>query len=418
MEDPDAARPESRKEAPYDLVRPYVGGPGHEDGEGRPGDDYFLGPPMPAKAGLGGLPAASRAGKTIELAWLDRPRGRNRPADEHATRLLAAQPPAGLPHRHAKAASRPRFAAPGARRRLLAIVSVAGTAAAAMVLFLVLPGSPRAAPQAKCPSAAGCGATPSAAPSGGAPSLADGAYGSMSVPASHPTASPSATVSRTAKQVATMVTGSPAPPAASGSPGLSPGSLISIEATTACCRTFSIAHDSGDDQVRITQVTASSSLAARAEATWIVRPGLADGSCLSFESADIPGAYLRHHDFELFLDPDNGSTHFAQDATFCPQPGNSGEGHSFESLNDPSDVHPELRLHRFHRQRRGPAPLGCHHPVARRHKLVGHRAVELTPDAWFSSRCHWIIGAQFLNTCWPELSLRHSDPIEAAIARP
>ena len=27
---------------------------------------------------------------------------------------------------------------------------------------------------------------------------------------------------------------------------------------------------------------------------------------------------------------------FAQDATFCPQPGNSGEGHSFESLNDPS----------------------------------------------------------------------------------
>ncbi len=209
-------------------------------------------------------------------------------------------------------------------------------AAMTKVLFLVLPGSPGAAPRARCPSAAGCGATPSAAPSGGAPSLADGAYGSMSMPASHPAASPSATVSRTARQVATMVTGSPAPSAASGSPGLSPGSLISIEATTACCRAFSVAHDSGDDQVRITQVTASSSLAARAEATWIVRPGLAGGSCLSFESADIPGAYLRHHDFELFLDPDNGSTHFAQDATFCSQAGNSGEGHSFESLNDPS----------------------------------------------------------------------------------
>ena len=40
MEDPDAARPESRREAPYDLVRPYVGGPGDEDGEGRPGDGY------------------------------------------------------------------------------------------------------------------------------------------------------------------------------------------------------------------------------------------------------------------------------------------------------------------------------------------------------------------------------------------
>ena len=336
MEDPDAARPESRGEAPYDLVRPYVGGPGQEDGEGRPGDDYFPGPPMPAKAGFGGLLAPAGPGKRSNWpGWTDRADETGR-ADEQATRLLAARPPARRPRRHAKAASRPRFAAPGARRRLLAVVSVAGTVVAAVVLFLVLPGSPRAAPPAKCPSAAGCGATRSAAPGGGAPSLADGAYGSMTVPASHPAASPSATVSRTAQPAATVVTGSPAPPAASGSPGLSPGSLISIEATTACCQTFSIAHDSGDDQVRITQVTAGSSPAARAEATWIVRPGLADSSCLSFESADVPGAYLRHHDFALFLDPDNGSAHFAQDATFCPQPGNSGEGHSFESLNDPS----------------------------------------------------------------------------------
>jgi Alpha-L-arabinofuranosidase B (ABFB) domain len=337
MEDPDAARPQSRGEGLYDLVRPYVADPVHEDGEGRPGDDYSLGPPPPANAGFGGLPARPGPGERSNWpGWTDR-------ADEHATRPLAAQPPAGRPHRHAraahrhaKAATRPGFAAPGARRRLLAIVSVTGTAVAAMVLFLVLPGSSRAAPQARCPSSARCGATPSAAPSGGAPSLADGAYGSMSAPASHPAASPRITVSRTAQPAATVVTGSPAPSAASGSPGLSPGSLISIEATTACCRTFSITHDSGDDQVRITQVTASSSLAARTEATWIVRPGLADGSCLSFESADTPGAYLRHQDFTLFLDPDNGSTHFAQDATFCPQAGNSGEGYSFESLNDPS----------------------------------------------------------------------------------
>jgi hypothetical protein len=329
MEDPDAARSESRKEGPYDLVRPYVGGRSDEDGEGWPGDDYFLSPPVPANAGFGGLLAQAGPGDRSNWpSWTDR-------ADEHDTRLLAAQPPAGRPHRHAKAARRPAFPAPGARRRLLAIVSVAGTVVAAMVLFLVLPGSPRAAPQAKCPSV-GCGATPSTAPSGGAPSLANGAYGSMSVPASRAAASPSAAVSRTAKPAAAIVTGSPVPPAAGGSPGLSPGSLISIQATTACCRTFSIAHDSGDDQVRITQVTASSSPAARAEATWIVRPGLADSSCLSFESADTPGAYLRHQYFTLFLDPDNGSSHFAQDATFCPQPGNSGEGYSFESLNDPS----------------------------------------------------------------------------------
>jgi hypothetical protein len=123
---------------------------------------------------------------------------------------------------------------------------------------------------------------------------------------------------------------------ASGGPGLSPGTLISIEATTACCRSFSIAHDRDDHEIVITQVMQGSSLATRADATWIVRPGLADGSCVSFESADVPGEYLRHQDFELFLDPDDGSARFAYDATFCIRPGNSGEGYSFESYDHPS----------------------------------------------------------------------------------
>lgn len=30
------------------------------------------------------------------------------------------------------------------------------------------------------------------------------------------------------------------------------------------------------------------------------------------------------------------SARFARDETFCPQPGNSGEGYSFKSYNDPS----------------------------------------------------------------------------------
>ena len=110
--------------------------------------------------------------------------------------------------------------------------------------------------------------------------------------------------------------------------------MISIEATTACCTSFSIAHDDSDNRVVITQVTSGSSPAARADATWIVRKGLADSSCISFESADASGEYLRHHDFELFLDPDDGSAKFAQDATFCAQPGNVGQGYSFESYND------------------------------------------------------------------------------------
>lgn len=85
----------------------------------------------------------------------------------------------------------------------------------------------------------------------------------------------------------------------------------------------------------ITQVTPGSSPAARADATWIVQQGLADSGCVSFESADAPGEYLRHHDFELYLDPADGSAQFAYDATFCPRPGNSGQGYSFASYNDP-----------------------------------------------------------------------------------
>ena len=85
----------------------------------------------------------------------------------------------------------------------------------------------------------------------------------------------------------------------------------------------------------ITRITPGSSAGAKADATWIVRAGLADGACVSFESANDPDYYLRHYDFELYLDPDDGSAQFAQDATFCPQPGNSGQGYSFQSVNYP-----------------------------------------------------------------------------------
>jgi hypothetical protein len=88
--------------------------------------------------------------------------------------------------------------------------------------------------------------------------------------------------------------------------------------------------------VVITQVTPGSSPAARADATWIVKQGLADSSCVSLESADAPGEYLRHHHFELYLDPDDGGAQFARDATFCPQPGHRGQGYSFESYNQTS----------------------------------------------------------------------------------
>jgi hypothetical protein len=130
-------------------------------------------------------------------------------------------------------------------------------------------------------------------------------------------------------------TATPSSSPATGTPGLTPGSSISIQATTPCCTSFYIRHDDSDNRVVITQLTPGSPGTAKADATWVVQAGLAKSSCVSFEAANDPGQYLRHYDFELYLDPDDGSAQFAQDATFCPRPGNSGQGYSFQSVNYP-----------------------------------------------------------------------------------
>ncbi|MFI2739194.1 alpha-L-arabinofuranosidase B [Streptomyces sp. NPDC018711] len=126
----------------------------------------------------------------------------------------------------------------------------------------------------------------------------------------------------------------------SGSTGtgtLTPGSRISLQATTApCCTSHYLRHDDADNKVVIAGTGSSSSATDKADATWIVRAGLADTSCLSFESANNPGKFLHHYNYELYLDFDNGAGAFAQDATFCPTRGNSGVGTSFQSVNFPT----------------------------------------------------------------------------------
>ncbi len=121
--------------------------------------------------------------------------------------------------------------------------------------------------------------------------------------------------------------------APAGSVGPAPGSRISLRATTACCTGDYIRHDDTDTTVVISATSSTSSATARADATWIVHAGLANSSCVSFESANDPGQYLRHFNFELFLEPNDGTAQFAQDGTFCPQPGMNGQGTSFQSVN-------------------------------------------------------------------------------------
>src|SRR5579884_3159223 len=117
---------------------------------------------------------------------------------------------------------------------------------------------------------------------------------------------------------------------------LTPGSRVSLQATTACCTSDYLRHDDSDTKVVISNISSSSSATDKADATWIVRAGLANSSCLSFESANNPGQFLRHYNYELYLNTDNGGSSFAQDATFCPTSGNSGVGHSFQSVNYPT----------------------------------------------------------------------------------
>ncbi|MEZ0067090.1 hypothetical protein ABIA32_003103 [Streptacidiphilus sp. MAP12-20] len=122
----------------------------------------------------------------------------------------------------------------------------------------------------------------------------------------------------------------------SSSGALQAGSRISLQATTACCTSDYIRHDDADTKVVISPITASSTTLAKADATWIVHPGLANSSCFSFESANNSGQYLRHYNYELYLEAYDGSTVSAQDATFCAQTGHNGQGYSFQSSNYPT----------------------------------------------------------------------------------
>ena len=87
------------------------------------------------------------------------------------------------------------------------------------------------------------------------------------------------------------------------------------------------------DLASIAPVTPDSGTSDKQAATFNVVPGLADASCSSFESRDVPGRYLRHSGFQVRLDANNGTPLFAADATFCAQPGNSGTGVSWQSYN-------------------------------------------------------------------------------------
>ncbi|RDU96155.1 alpha-L-arabinofuranosidase B [Trinickia dinghuensis] len=121
---------------------------------------------------------------------------------------------------------------------------------------------------------------------------------------------------------------------------LAQDSTISLNATTPCCTTRYISQQSGETAQSGTVVTAvissSSPASAQQDSTWILRAGLADTSCYSFESRDYPGEFMRHFDFHVYRQPMDGTEQFREDATFCAEPGKDGQGTSFSSYNYPT----------------------------------------------------------------------------------
>lgn len=117
-------------------------------------------------------------------------------------------------------------------------------------------------------------------------------------------------------------------------PGLSVGSSVSLRATTSCCTTRYLAHTGSTINTQV--VSSSSSTALKQQASWTVRSGLGNSACFSFESRDTAGSYIRHYNFELVLNANDGTKQFREDATFCPQAGLNGQGNSVRSWSYPT----------------------------------------------------------------------------------
>lgn len=112
------------------------------------------------------------------------------------------------------------------------------------------------------------------------------------------------------------------------------GSSISFRATTAGYTDRYLSHT--NDKVNTQVVSSSSSAALRSAASWTVRTGLANSGCFSFESKDTAGSFIRHSGFELYVNSNDGSKQFGEDATFCPQTSFNGQGSSIRSWNYPT----------------------------------------------------------------------------------
>lgn len=120
----------------------------------------------------------------------------------------------------------------------------------------------------------------------------------------------------------------------SGNTAITVGSTISFHVTTPGYTTRYIAHTGTTVNTQV--VSSSSSTTLKEEASWTVVTGLGNSGCYSFESVDTPGSYIRHYNFELYVEASDGTKQFNEDATFCSQAALNGEGDSIRSWSYPT----------------------------------------------------------------------------------
>jgi hypothetical protein len=127
---------------------------------------------------------------------------------------------------------------------------------------------------------------------------------------------------------------SPSPtthPAPSSVPELKVGSTVSL--AVAAAPDYLLRHRNFIG--RVDRIGSDASPPERADSQFVVRTGLGRSDCVSLESVNYPGYFLRHRDFVLRLERRDGSSLFAQDATFCTSLTPNGNALVLNSINYP-----------------------------------------------------------------------------------
>ncbi|MFF3843731.1 AbfB domain-containing protein [Streptomyces sp. NPDC002328] len=174
-------------------------------------------------------------------------------------------------------------------------------------------------------------ASPSASGSSASPSASKSASPSASASASaSPSASTSAQPQGSSSPRTSPVPAPPAPPASptKGAPAPQPATTRkSVRSVNYPDRYWRV----GGGTVRLEAPGGSE---FREDASFDVVAGLARSSCYSFKTSD--GTYLRHRNFVLRSERNDGSGLFQQDATFCPNWSPYSGAMTLQSVNYPN----------------------------------------------------------------------------------